>query len=130
VAQAVAPESRIVYVDFDPIVLVHARALLTSHPLGATDYIEADARDTDRILGEAARTLDFRQPVALMMLGILAHLPTYEEARAVVQRLMAALPSGSSLVIADGDDTPAAVGEDSGTWMDQATPPSRSRSQA
>jgi len=128
VAQSVAPESRIVYVDFDPIVLVHARALLTSHPLGATDYIEADARDTDRILGEAARTLDFRQPVALMMLGILAHLPTYEEARAVVQRLMAALPSGSYLVIADGDDTNEVVVEASRIWNEQANPPYHFRS--
>jgi hypothetical protein len=71
VAQAVAPESRIVYVDNDPIVLVHARALLTSGPAGVTDYVEADVRDTDKLLQAAARTLDFSQPVALMLLGIL-----------------------------------------------------------
>ena len=58
VAQSVAPESRIVYVDYDPLVLVHARALLTSGPEGATDYIDADIRDVDRILTEAARTID------------------------------------------------------------------------
>ena len=70
IAQQVAPESRIVYVDNDPLVLVHARALLTSAPGGMTSYIEADVRDTEEILGEAARTLDFGQPIALMMLGV------------------------------------------------------------
>jgi len=68
VAQAVAPESRIVYVDNDPLVLVHARALLTSSPQGATDYIEADLRDPDKILDGAAATLDFEEPIALMLL--------------------------------------------------------------
>src|SRR5207342_3660207 len=71
IAQQVAPESRIVYVDNDPLVLVHAQALLTSAPGGMTSYIEADVRDPDRILREAAGTLDLSQPVALMMLGIL-----------------------------------------------------------
>src|SRR5919106_4862803 len=71
VAQRVAPESRIVYVDNDPVVLVHARALLTSSPQGVTDYVDADVRDTDTVLEAAARTLDFSQPVALMLLGIL-----------------------------------------------------------
>jgi hypothetical protein len=75
VAQAVAPESRIVYVDNDPMVLVHARALLTSTPQGATDYIDADARDPETILAAAGRTLDFKQPVAVMLLGILRQLP-------------------------------------------------------
>ena len=75
IAQQVAPESRIVYVDNDPLVLVHARALLTSAPGGMTSYIEADVRDTEEILGEAARTLDFGQPIALMMLGIMGQLP-------------------------------------------------------
>src|SRR6266496_4117080 len=71
VAQEVAPESRIVYVDNDPLVLVHARALLTSHPEGETAYIDADVRDPGKILQAAAETLDFSQPVALMLLGIL-----------------------------------------------------------
>jgi hypothetical protein len=70
VAQAAAPESRVVYVDNDPLVLVHARALLTSSPEGATDYIEADARDVGTILKGAAATLDFTRPVAITMLGI------------------------------------------------------------
>src|ERR1700751_2286818 len=69
VAQAVAPESRIVYTDNDPMGLVHAKALLTSAPGGATRYIEPDARDPDTVLAEAARTLDFGQPVAVIMLG-------------------------------------------------------------
>src|SRR6266511_1426108 len=73
VAQRVAPESHIVYVDNDPLVLAHARALLTSSPEGATDYIDADLHDTETILREAARTLDFTKPVALMLMGILAH---------------------------------------------------------
>ena len=76
IAQHAAPESKIVYVDNDPLVLVHARALLTSAPGGTTSYIEADVRDTGEILAEAARTLDFGQPVALMMLGILGRSPT------------------------------------------------------
>src|SRR5947209_10872780 len=79
VAQRVAPESRIVYVDNDPLVLAHARALLTSAPGGVTSYIESDVRNTGEILGEAARTLDFGQPVALMMLGIMGQLPDSAE---------------------------------------------------
>jgi hypothetical protein len=99
VAQAVAPESRIVYVDNDPIVLVHARALLTSTPGGKTDYVEADARDTDTILQAAAKTLDFSQPVALMLLGILNHIVDDDEALGIVNRLLDAVPSGSYLVV-------------------------------
>jgi O-methyltransferase involved in polyketide biosynthesis len=99
VAQAVAPECRIVYVDNDPIVLAHARALLTSAPQGATDYIHADLREPDKILRAAAKTLDFDQPVALMLLGILNHIIDDDEAHAIVNRLLDAVPSGSYLVI-------------------------------
>ena len=102
VAQRIAPDSRIVYVDNDPMVLVHARALLTSTPEGATDYLQADLRDPDTILRDAARTLDFSQPIALMLLGILAHITDYDQARSIVDRLVAALPSGSYLVVNDG----------------------------
>jgi len=102
VAQRVAPDSRIVYVDNDPLVLVHARALLTSTPEGATEYLEADLHDPDTILRKAAGTLDFTRPVAVMLLGILAHVPDYDEARSIVDRLVAALPSGSYLVVNDG----------------------------
>jgi hypothetical protein len=123
VAQAVAPESRIVYVDNDPLVLVHARALLTSDPLGATDYIDADARDTDAIVAAASRTLDLDQPIAVMLLGILAHMPTWEEARSIVARLMAAVPSGSYLVINDGTNTSDEVREAARIWNESANPP-------
>ncbi|MGH3935628.1 MAG: SAM-dependent methyltransferase [Pseudonocardiaceae bacterium] len=99
VAQAIAPECRIVYVDNDPLVLVHARALLTSTPQGATHYIEADVHDPDTILREAARTLDFTQPLALMLLGIINHVMDTDEAYAIVNRLLDALPPGSYLAM-------------------------------
>ena len=105
IAQQLAPESRIVYVDNDPLVLVHARALLTSAPGGMTSYIEADVRDTEEILGEAAGTLDFSQPIALMMLGIMGQLDDSDEPGSIVSRLLAALPSGSYLALSDGTDT-------------------------
>lgn len=99
VAQATAPECRIVYVDNDPLVLVHARALLTSTPEGVTAYLDADVRDPDKILREAARTLDFSQPVSLMLLGVINYIIDDAEAHAVVKRLVGALPSGSYLAI-------------------------------
>jgi SAM-dependent methyltransferase len=105
VAQRLAPESRVVYVDNDPLVLVHARALLTSSPEGATDYVEARVQDPERILREAGRTLDFGRPVALMMLGILGNVAEYDEARAILRRLLAAVAPGSYLVLSDGTDT-------------------------
>ncbi len=92
IAQRVAPESRVVYVDNDPLVLVHAQALLTSAPGGMTSYIEADVRDTEEILEQAARTLDFGQPVALMMLGILGQVPDSADPGSIVARLLGALP--------------------------------------
>ena len=111
IAQQVAPESRIVYVDNDPLVLVHARALLTSAPGGMTSYIEADVRDTGEILGEAARTLDFGQPIALMMLGIMGQLPDSAGPRPIVTALLDALPPGSYLALSDGTDTSPALNQ-------------------
>jgi len=105
VAQRVAPESRIVYVDNDPVVLTHARALLTSTPEGATDYIDADLREPDKILQAAARTLDFDQPVAITLLGVVHHVPDTDAAHAIVQRLLDAVPSGSYLVISHTTST-------------------------
>jgi hypothetical protein len=105
IAQGLLPEARVVYVDNDPLVLVHARALLTSHPEGATDYVDADVRDPGTILREAARTLDFTQPIALMMLGILGQLPDSDHPHEIVGRLLGGLPSGSYLAINDGTDT-------------------------
>jgi hypothetical protein len=99
VAQRIAPDSRIVYVDNDPLVLVHARALLVGTPEGTTDYIEADVHDPATILHEAARTLDFSQPVALMLLAIVQFILDDDEAAAVVGRLVDAVPSGSYLVV-------------------------------
>ena len=113
VAQSVVPESRIVYVDNDPLVLSHARALLSSSPEGATAYLDADLRDTDRILELAADTLDFTQPVAIMLLAILHYIPDLEEAQQIVARLVSAVPSGSYLTIshAASDISPEAMAE-------------------
>ena len=99
VAQAVAPESRVVYVDYDPIVLAHARALLTSHEAGATEYIDADLRDTSAILGGAARLLDLTKPVAVTMLMILHVIPDSDDPWALVAKVMDALPAGSYLAV-------------------------------
>jgi len=109
VAQGLAPESRIVYVDNDPLVLVHARALLTSTPEGACDYIDADVRDPDRILTGAAKTLDFSKPVAIMLLGILGQVPDSADPQSIVTRLLDAVPSGSYLALGDGANTSEAV---------------------
>jgi S-adenosyl methyltransferase len=99
VAQAVAPDARIVYVDNDPIVLTHARALLASGPEGATEYVDGDIRDTAAILEAAATILDFTQPTALMLLGILHLIQDSEDPYRIVAQLMDALPSGSYLVL-------------------------------
>ncbi|WP_405899778.1 SAM-dependent methyltransferase [Streptomyces sp. NBC_00727] len=98
IAQGITPDARIVYVDNDPIVLVHAQALLTSSPEGRTDYIEADLRDPAKILEAARRTLDFDRPVGLVLAAIL-HFIEDDEARPVVAQLLDALPSGSHLVL-------------------------------
>ena len=99
VAQAVAPQTRVVYVDNDPIVLAHARALLTSSPEGETGYLDADLKDTGEILAGAARLLDFSRPVAVMLVAVLHMLRDEEEPQAIVDSLMAAVPAGSFLVI-------------------------------
>jgi len=122
VAQSVAPECRIVYVDNDPIVLAHARALLTSTPEGATDYIDADLRDPEGILKEAARTLDFTQPIAVMLMGILGHIEDDDQARSIVKRLVDAVPSGSYLTMNDGTDTSEEVVEAARIWNQSANP--------
>jgi hypothetical protein len=102
VAQAAAPESRVVYVDNDPVVLAHARALLTSAPQGATAYIDADARDTGKIIAQAAGTLDFTRPVAVMLLGILLFIPDADNPWAITAELMNAVPPGSYLAVSHG----------------------------
>jgi hypothetical protein len=99
VAQSVAPACRVVYVDNDPIVLSHARALMASGPLGACDYIDADVRDTETILAEAARTLDFSQPVAVMLIAILHLIGDEDDPSGIVAKLMGAVPPGSYLAM-------------------------------
>ena len=100
VAQAAAPGARIVYADMTPIVLSHARVLLSSTPEGACDYVDADLRDTSTILQAASATLDFGQPVALMLLIILHLISDADDPYGIVARLVAALPAGSYLVLA------------------------------
>jgi len=103
VAQAAAPTARIVYVDNDPLVLAHARALLTSNPQGVTEYLDADLHDPAAILELAKRTtLDLSKPVGLILMNILGHVTDLAEAAGIVRQLMDALPSGSYLVTADG----------------------------
>ena len=113
VAQAAVPEARIVYADNDPVVLAHARALLTSSPEGVTAYLDADLRDTDAILAGARQTLDFGQPVALMLLIILHMISDSDDPYGIVARLMAALAPGSYLVLAHpaSDIRPARMAE-------------------
>jgi hypothetical protein len=99
IAQAITPETRVVYVDYDPIVLAHARALLDSSEAGATEYIDADVRHTETILARAAELLDFSKPVAVTMLTILHVIPDTDDPHAIVAKLMAAVPSGSYLAV-------------------------------
>ncbi len=103
-AQRVAPESRIVYVDNDPVVLLHAHALLVGTAEGSTDYIDADLRDPEQIVRAAAKTLDFTQPIAVLLLGVLGHITDDGQAQSIVRRLLEAVPPGSYLVLSDGTD--------------------------
>jgi hypothetical protein len=99
VAQHVAPESRVVYVDNDPFVLSHARALLASRPEGTTEYIEADLRDPQKILDVAERLLDLERPVAVMLMTILQHIDDEDDPAKIVAALMAGMPPGSYLAL-------------------------------
>ena len=99
IAQQINPAARIVYVDNDPLVLTHARALLTSSPEGETAYIDADIRDPGAILDSAAQTLDLGRPVAVTLIAILHHIDDYDEARRIVHMLMEPLPSGSYIAL-------------------------------
>ncbi|HCU96098.1 MAG TPA: translation initiation factor IF-2 [Actinobacteria bacterium] len=99
VAQSVAPQSRVVYADNDPVVLAHARALLDSHPEGATYYIDADLHNPEKILGGARELLDFSRPVAVMLMAILQHVDDEHDPHAIVATLMDAVPPGSYLAL-------------------------------
>jgi SAM-dependent methyltransferase len=98
IAQGIIPDARVVYVDNDPVVLAHARALLSSGPQGMTAYVDADLRDPATILEQAKETLDFSRPIALILLAIL-HFVEDEQAYDAVRDLVAALPSGSYLLL-------------------------------
>jgi hypothetical protein len=111
IAQSVAPGAHVVYADNDPTVLAHARAVLTSTPEGATDYVSGDLRDPGAVVAAAGRTLDLGQPVALVLLGVLGHIVGDDEAASIVAGLMGALSSGSYLLLADGTDTDTAGNE-------------------
>jgi trans-aconitate methyltransferase len=130
VAQRIAPQSRIVYVDNDPLVLAHARELLTTTPEGACDYIDGDLHDPGQILAEAARTLDFGQPVALMLLGILHHVADAGEAYSIVRQLTAALAPGSFLAVNHSTNAVhgAAMEEAVAHWNRVGKPPMTLRS--
>jgi ubiquinone/menaquinone biosynthesis C-methylase UbiE len=106
VAQRVAPESRIVYIDNDPLVLAHARALLTSTPEGSTRYLHADMHDSQALIDGAAEILDFSQPVAVFFMGVLGHVHDLQEAQTLVRGLMDRVPSGSFLTIVDSTHAP------------------------
>ena len=115
IAQRIAPDTAIVYADHDPVVRLHAKALLSSPmlastPEGAVSYVDADLRDVAAILAGAAGTLDVARPVALIMLGVLGHVGDYGAARSITSQLMDALPAGSYLVIADGVAADATIG--------------------
>ncbi|TDD80143.1 SAM-dependent methyltransferase [Actinomadura darangshiensis] len=122
VAQSIAPESRIVYVDNDPLVLVHAEALLSSTPDGVTHYIEADLQDPETILHEAAGILDFDQPIAIMLIAILHHIPDTGKAQAIVRRLLEAVPPGSHLGIAHAAHSEA-MDRGAAEWNKVGKPP-------
>jgi hypothetical protein len=99
VAQEIAPETRVVYVDYDPIVLAHARALLTGSGAGATEYIDADVRDTDKILSQARQLLDFNRPVAITLVSLMHAIPDSDDPHAIVARLLDAAPPGSYIAM-------------------------------
>ncbi|RKS79217.1 S-adenosyl methyltransferase [Actinomadura pelletieri DSM 43383] len=124
VAQRVDPTCRVVYVDNDPLVLVHANALLTSTPGGATAYLDADLRDPDMILERAADTLDLDEPTALTLLGVVIFIEDDDEAHRIVRHLMDALPSGSHLVLSHTITSPTMpdVDEAVAYWNKYGTP--------
>jgi S-adenosyl methyltransferase len=112
VAQRAAPDSKIVYVDNDPMVLAHARALLTNTtPEGVTTYVHADYHRPELIIADAAKVLDFGRPITVMFMGVLGYCEDFEEMRSIVARVLDAVPSGSHLVLWDGTATGDAVVE-------------------
>ncbi|WP_205718336.1 SAM-dependent methyltransferase [Actinomadura sp. WMMA1423] len=128
VAQSLAPECRVIYVDSDPLVLAHAQALLVSSPEGATAYIDADMRDPYRILDQTMSLLDFDRPIGLLFMGVLGHITDDDEARGIISALLEALPSGSYLAVNDGTDTDAEFNRAQQSYDDTGAVPYRLRS--
>lgn len=128
VAQTVAPDAKVVYVDNDPMVLAHARALLTSVPEGSTHYIDADLLDPDSLLVQAREHLDFTQPIALTFMGTLVHYPADDELYALVRTYVDALPSGSFLALNDSTDTSQQIIDSAVAWNQNAALPIHLRS--
>ena len=125
VAQSVAPDAHIVYVDNDPLVLAHARALLTSTAEGKTRYLDADMNEPATVLEGAGEVLDLSRPVAVLFFGVLGHVPDTAQARSLVQTLLAAMPSGSYLALSDGVPTEqATVAHDTTPRPEQCPTPS------
>ena len=122
VALAAAPDARTLYVDYDPMVIVQGRALLAGSPPGAAGYVRGDLRDPAAILREAAAVFDLGRPTALMLMGILGHIESDDEARSLISGLMAGLPSGSYFVMYDGSDTQEDIREAARIWNLQANP--------
>ncbi|MER7889263.1 SAM-dependent methyltransferase [Micromonospora sp. NPDC094482] len=128
VAQRVRPDSRVVYVDNDPMVLAHARALLAGTPEGLTRYLHSDLRDPDAVLRQAAEHLDFTQPVAVLLFGVMGHIADDDEVADVIRELLAAVPSGSYLALSDGTDTSEAVVESHRQYNESGAVPYHLRS--
>ncbi|TQJ91980.1 SAM-dependent methyltransferase [Streptomyces sp. SLBN-31] len=124
VAQRLAPDARVVYVDNDPLVLAHARALLTSTPEGRTDHLDEDLRNVESVLERAARTLDLSRPVALLLLGVVIFVGDDEDPYGIVRRFMDALPAGSHLVLSHTVTSPALPEVDEAVrfWNEHGTP--------
>ncbi|MFD8806624.1 SAM-dependent methyltransferase [Streptomyces sp. NPDC059597] len=124
VAQRLVPDARIVYVDNDPLVLAHARALLTSTPEGRTDYLDEDLRNIDAIFEHAAKTLDFSEPVALILLGVVIFIGDDEDPYGLVRQLTDRLPAGSHLVLSHTITSPSMpdVDEAVAFWNEHGTP--------
>ena len=128
VAQSIAPEARVVYADNDPLVLTHARALLTSTPEGTTHYIDADLLDPEALLAQAREHLDFSRPIGLAIMGTLGHFPADEKTYALARAYVDALPSGSFLALNDSTDTSQQIVDAAAVWNEQAAQPIHLRS--
>ncbi|GAA5136377.1 SAM-dependent methyltransferase [Pseudonocardia adelaidensis] len=124
VAQAVLPDARVVYVDNDPIVLAHARSLLTNTtPEGVTAYIDADVHDPETIIADARNILNFDEPIAVMFLGILGYVPDLGEAKSIVTRVLDAVAPGSYLLVRDNTDSGDSVREAADRYAESGVDP-------